>query len=256
MQAPRSHPKFHIDRVAPRIFFVRGTSSNWIIAADNGRVVLIDSGYPGEAASVDASIREAGYQPRDVEAVLVTHTHADHMGSVERYRSVYGATVGALAEEVSHLRREYLQQISLEEIVSHQHDPLFSEWFETVKTLDPFFDVAVAVVEAIPAGTRLPYVGSPVAIGTPGHTSGHASYYFPDEKILVSGDAFVTGHETSLQQGPQMLSRAFHHDMKAAVDSLRRFEGLDVRLILPGHGPKWSGSIAAATAAITNGVEV
>lgn len=47
---------------------------------------------------------------------------------------------------------------------------------------------------------------------------------------------------------PQLLQEPFHLDAALARDSLDHLEGLDVDLLLPGHGPPWRGPIVDAVA--------
>lgn len=44
--------------------------------------------------------------------------------------------------------------------------------------------------------------GRPLAVHTPGHTSGHAALHLPDQGVLVAGDALMTEHALSTSTGP------------------------------------------------------
>jgi glyoxylase-like metal-dependent hydrolase (beta-lactamase superfamily II) len=86
--------------------------------------------------------------------------------------------------------------------------------------------------------------GAPMAIPTPGHTSGHCSYVV--DGVLVSGDALVTGHPVAPRSGPQLLPEMFNHDQDGCVRSLAALGLLNTEVLLPGHGPVWRGSIRDA----------
>ena len=60
-----------VDRVPDRLVLVEGD-----------RAALIDCGYPGQAALVEESVRRAGSSADRVEALLLTHNHVDHAGSM------------------------------------------------------------------------------------------------------------------------------------------------------------------------------
>ena len=65
-----------VTQVADVVWFARGTDTNWVLLRDQGGdVTLIDSGWPGDTAAVEASIRDIGAQPADVRALLITHAH-------------------------------------------------------------------------------------------------------------------------------------------------------------------------------------
>jgi glyoxylase-like metal-dependent hydrolase (beta-lactamase superfamily II) len=84
--------------------------------------------------------------------------------------------------------------------------------------------------------------GAPVAVATPGHTSGHTSFHLPDRGALLTGDALMTGHALVRHGGPQLLPAFFNTDTGRARESLRRLRGLAADVVVPGHGPAWRGS--------------
>jgi glyoxylase-like metal-dependent hydrolase (beta-lactamase superfamily II) len=91
--------------------------------------------------------------------------------------------------------------------------------------------------------TGLP--GHPMAIATPGHTSGHCSYVV--DGVLASGDALITGHPLLRHPGPQLLPSVFSHSQADCLRSLSALALLDTEVLLPGHGDLWRGPIREAT---------
>ena len=73
-----------ITEVAPGVFAAEGKTVNWALIADGDALTLVDAGWPGYLDDVLASISEIGHKLSDVEAVLVTHAHIDHIGSLPR----------------------------------------------------------------------------------------------------------------------------------------------------------------------------
>lgn len=232
--------------VSPGVYFVQGPASNWTILAENGEVSLIDCGYPGDWQAVQGSLRSVGYSPADVARLFVTHGHSDHIGSAERFRRNYGTEVLACAEEARHARRLVLNQVSRDEVSSHASDPLVQAWMRHAIAAGGLGDVAVAAVTEI--AERLPGPGplGPVPRVVPGHTPGHTVFEIPSAKVLVTGDALVTGHPISTTKGPQMLHPMFHTDLDQARQSLQLLTSIDAHVLLPGHGPALSISPAEA----------
>ena len=96
-----------------------------------------------------------------------------------------------------------------------------------------------------------PAVRFPVA--TPGHTSGHTAYLVPGARVLLTGDALVTGHALSSTTGPQELMGFFHHDLDVMDASLDVIAEVDADAIIPGHGPVYRGSPRDAVAQLRRG---
>ena len=53
--------------------------------------VLIDTGFPGNTEKILSTLRELGKQPSDVKHLLLTHTHADHIGNAAALKKATGA---------------------------------------------------------------------------------------------------------------------------------------------------------------------
>jgi len=66
--------------------------SSILIESDEG-LVLIDGGLPQSATLIDANIRALGFDPADIEAILVSHAHFDHVGGVAALQQLSGAIV-------------------------------------------------------------------------------------------------------------------------------------------------------------------
>lgn len=92
---------------------VTGPGSNWLILRDGASYTLIDCGYPGDRRLVDASIDAAGATGLP-EAVVVTHAHGDHIGTLDRYIAA-GVPVHCAAAEVPNITGTAREQIGPKE---------------------------------------------------------------------------------------------------------------------------------------------
>ncbi|WP_121714509.1 MBL fold metallo-hydrolase [Streptomyces sp. E5N91] len=240
-----------IVRVASDVYAVSGSNTNWVIVKDGDGGTLVDSGYPGDRDAVLASLEAVGLHPRFVAAVLVTHAHNDHIGAAEYLRAEYGVPVLMHQEEVPHARRDFLDQVSVGQVLAQAWRPGVLPWAVHALRAGGTTHVPVSQPQGFPSPGTLDLPGAPVPVHTPGHTGGHCAYHLPDSGILITGDALVTAHPTSRIDGPQLLPAMFHSDRDRALDSLSLLEGVDADVLLPGHGPVYRGSAkeAAATAA-------
>lgn len=60
---------------------------------DVGELVLVDSGAGGSFDKLVSNIRRLGFEPKKLKAILVTHAHIDHIGSLHQFREVFGVQV-------------------------------------------------------------------------------------------------------------------------------------------------------------------
>lgn len=73
-----------ITQVSDGTYFANREATNWVLLTDGDELTLIDAGYPGDFDDVMTSIESIGYTPEQIAAVLVTHAHVDHVGSLPR----------------------------------------------------------------------------------------------------------------------------------------------------------------------------
>ena len=66
--------------------------------------VLIDAGTEKAGPLVEASIRAAGFRPRDIRYIVNSHAHHDHAGGIAHMQRISGAVVVARAPSVATLR--------------------------------------------------------------------------------------------------------------------------------------------------------
>jgi glyoxylase-like metal-dependent hydrolase (beta-lactamase superfamily II) len=63
----------------------------YLIAADG--LVMIDSGFGANPEALVDNIRDAGCDPADLKAVVLTHCHMDHIRGAAWFREHYGAPI-------------------------------------------------------------------------------------------------------------------------------------------------------------------
>jgi glyoxylase-like metal-dependent hydrolase (beta-lactamase superfamily II) len=176
------------------------------------QVVLVDAGaggwWGGEAfGRVGGSLRSAGYTPEQVDLVLITHMHSDHIGGLTTHD---GKRVFANAEVY---------------VAKAENDFWLSPEIaaKAPKEAQEFFQAAQAIsAPYIKAGKWHTFSGSDeIAEGIkivplPGHTPGHTGYEFNSkgQKILFWGDII---HAARAQLKYPEVSAVFDIDPAAAV---------------------------------------
>ncbi len=153
-----------------RMFTVGPVQENCFILRekDSDTALIVDPGE--EADRLLKAVDELGIEK--VEAILVTHTHFDHVGAVAPVAQATGAPVYC-----PELEREVLANI-----MDYVPWPGFGP-FESYEA-----DHTVAGGETLDlAGMKLD------VLFTPGHSPGHVTYAIRDERALFSGDVLFQG---------------------------------------------------------------
>lgn len=229
--------------VAPGVHRLGTRWANFYLVVDGGEGLLVDSGYPGYLAQLEALAESLGIGLRGIRAVIVTHHHLDHAGTAEAVRSRAEATVLVGAEDAAIVRGE------------HPSHPPNGFWRQAWR---PSM-IGYLLHSARAGGARYPSVtalttlagdrqldlpGRPLVIPTPGHTAGHISVSLDDRGVLFTGDAMVNFDYASGERGLSL--HRFNEDREGAIASLKRFEGLEAEVVVFGHGDPWGGGVGRA----------
>jgi len=227
----------HIEIVeaAPDVFLVIGPRTNWCLIRSGAAVTLIDAAWPKDYPVVVDSLRQIGASPNQVDAVVLTHAHPDHVGVAETLRSEHGAIVHTHRDEIGHATGKYHQRVRTIDLVIRMWRPSVAVFAIDSIAHGGTDPTPVAVVEAF-ASSPLDVPGRPVPIPTPGHTSGHCSFHLPGHGIVITGDALVNRNVLTNRPGPRLMPRVFSHDWEQALASLDALGALDADVLLPGHG--------------------
>lgn len=230
--------------VTERIHLARTPLVNWALVTDDSGVLLIDAGFPGQRDDVLWSLTKLGFGIGDVRAILLTHAHIDHFGTAIWFAKTHGTPVYCHAAEVAHAKRDYLEQVSPLALATQAWRPHWLAWSAQVAAKGGLVHEGIPGTRALTAEIAATLPGQPLALPTPGHTSGHCSYLV--DGVLVAGDALVTGHPLLRRNGPQLLPSMFNHDEAGCRASLSVIGATGTDLLIPGHGDLWVGPAADA----------
>ena len=182
-----------------------------------------------------------GRSIEDVDALVLTHGHSDHIGFAERVRADHGVPVSVHELDATLARGE----------VDNPSAGLGD------RSLGAFFGFMLwsmrkgalriknlTEVSTFGDGATLDVPGSPRLIETPGHTAGSVSLVFEGVDALLTGDAIATLAVTTGADGPRIAP--FAADPAQALASLDRLADVEATWVLPGHGHPWDGGAGEA----------
>ncbi len=188
-----------------RIYTVGPVQENCFLVwgGESKRALVIDPGE--EAPRLLAAIEELGLE---VEAILVTHTHFDHVGAVAPVAKATGAPV-----YVSEIERPVLADIMS---------------FVPFAGIGPY--ESYEADHTLRGGEKLELAGFEIdVIFTPGHSPGHLTFSIPAERAIFSGDMLFEGSvgRVDLPGG----------DWGTLLDSIERLVGAlpEDTAVYPGH---------------------
>jgi glyoxylase-like metal-dependent hydrolase (beta-lactamase superfamily II) len=237
---------FAIEDLGSGVFLVNGRDVNWILVRSGSDLTVIDTGYPGYAASFEASVQAIGATLGDIRAVLLTHAHVDHMGGINHLHETYDIPVYLDGVEVAHAHRERLEQAGPVDVAKNAWRPGVLSWASRVARAGAMIDKPIRHASAFPVSGSLDLPGRPIPVATHGHTSGHSAYLLPAAGVIVTGDALVTAHAVTRKRGPHVLPGFFNHgDVVAGLENL---VDQPADRLAPGHGPALHIPIANAVA--------
>jgi len=210
----------------------------WAIASEGG-IVMFDTGMGGKGRlrQLDLALAQAGFGVEDVRLVVCTHSHTDHYGLAGSIVEAAGCElwmhprwghVRPLADDpraALEARIEIARQSGVPPKALERYREAREEDDET--GIDILKEPDRELVPGVEVETDL---GTWQVHETPGHAPSHVVLHQPERKLLISGDHLL---------GRTVLFFDHGHSPDPVgefLSSLEVAEGLDVDLVLPGHG--------------------
>jgi glyoxylase-like metal-dependent hydrolase (beta-lactamase superfamily II) len=232
------------DRVADGVYRLGTQWVGWYLCDADGRVTVVDCGFPGYFDQLPPALSELDRSLDDVAAVVLTHYHGDHVGCAERIRSESGAPVFAPVADVEGVRGGKVPQPG--GMTASLWRPRMIRFVAHAIASGGAKQVPVAEVRSYDDGDVLDVPGRLRVIHTPGHTGGHCSLLGEDQGVLFAGDALTTAAFLTGQTAPRI--HAFNEDATRARESIAKLEPLPADVVVFGHGDPFRGSPSGAVA--------
>lgn len=222
-------------QVVPGVYRIQSAFVNAYLLGEPGEPwVLLDTGMPFSVDQIKKAVDDRyGVQSRP-EAIVLTHGHFDHAGTVEELSRYWDVPVYAHPMEVPFLtgQSEYPPA-----------DPTvggFGGQLSRFYTNEPY-NVAERIHQ-LPEDGSVPGRADWKWLHTPGHTPGHVSLFREEDATLLAGDAFITldmhtmGDMLSGKPGLHGPPEYFTPDWEEALKSIDKMAALRPQVVATGHG--------------------
>jgi len=192
-QQPR--PSLEIQKVTANLWVIMNNGGNVAVMPTSEGVILVDDKFAQDAPEIVAKVNTVTDKP--IRYVLNTHQHGDHTGSNEAM-----ITAGAQAIITKQARANMVagKQPGLPQITFTDETQVFLGGKEVAAK----------------------YVGR-------GNTNGDAVVYFPSERVLHTGDLFVSS-------GAPFCDTSNGGSIKEWDATIRKALEFDFDTVIPGHG--------------------
>ena len=201
-------------------------------------LTLVDTGpdTPEARSVLTAALNKAGFAPRDIEQVLVTHAHSDHSGLAAWFREM-GAEVllhPLEAEKLSGLDFwpgliDNLRRLGVP-------DKLLTAY--SLPRREAYRGGCLTDCRLLQDGDLLNFSSFPLSVlAVPGHCGGHLAFYQEESGVLLAGDALLK--RISPNPMPEVHpARPGERSESLAqyLVTLDRLGKLAFKLALTGHG--------------------
>lgn len=205
--------------------------------------VLVDTGMKSTYTKIKKMIAEAIEPGAAPNAIIMTHGHFDHRGSLQQLADEWNIPIYCHHMEIPYLTGKASYP---------PPDPTVGGGIMAsmafVYPKGPI-DVQEHLVE-LPENGTVPGMPEWRWIHTPGHTPGHISLFREKDGVLVAGDAVVTTKQESIfsvMTQKRVISgppKYFTPDWGAAARSVRELAELEPNVITSGHGHAMYGDEA------------
>jgi glyoxylase-like metal-dependent hydrolase (beta-lactamase superfamily II) len=229
----------HVYRITVPTPFPVGNVNMYVIKGDS--LTLIDAGVKTEEAwqSFQQQLRELGYTPADIDQVVLTHHHPDHVGLIDY-----------LPEEIPVIGHKKADRwVRQDETFFQQHQQFF-EQFLIECGVDPSFlaqqpelrgSLRYAchrpLADTVQEGDSLPGLPHWKVIETPGHAQSHIVFYRETDGVMIGGDHLLLHISPNpLMEPPFAGETERPKPLLQYNDSLRKMLRYDIAYCMTGHG--------------------
>jgi glyoxylase-like metal-dependent hydrolase (beta-lactamase superfamily II) len=232
-----------IHRLAIPTPFAVGRVNVYVI--EDEPLTLVDAG-PNSGTSFDElqrGVARLGHSLEDIELVVLTHQHIDHLGLVSLVAARSGAEVAAIDVAVPFVENYSLEaqaddDFARQIMLRHGIPADVAGALQSVSQAFRAWGARADVTRPLRDGEELRLRDRVLAVHhRPGHSPSDTVFEDRERRMLIAGDHLL-GHISSnpLLTRPLDGSTERPQALVAYLDSLRQTREMDLEIVLPGHG--------------------
>ncbi|MCQ3932008.1 MAG: hypothetical protein DPW16_16280 [Chloroflexi bacterium] len=224
--------------------FMVGPVNVYLLEGDPLTLIDVGPNSPEAYDALVAGLAHVGYSLRDIQQIIITHHHTDHLGQIARIAEESGAKV--LAHP---LTRAFLEN----PVTMHERYKLFSQVIfheaavpdEVVRTINRSYEFLQRYGNQPTPVFRVLDEGDRVEAGrvewqvyhTPGHAGDLICLYHAASQTLIASDHIILKISSNpLIEPAAVEGQPRPHRLLEYIAQLQRMAALDIRIAYSGHG--------------------
>jgi glyoxylase-like metal-dependent hydrolase (beta-lactamase superfamily II) len=203
-------------------------------------LTLVDAG-PNSGTSLDAldrQLRALGRSIPEIERIVITHQHIDHIGLVRIVAERSGAEVVALDRLVPFVE-SYSEEAAAEDefaaeaMLRHGIPEDVTSALRSVSLAFRAWGSQSTVTHVVREGETLEFAGRSLEVHwRPGHSPTDTVFFDAARRMLVGGDHLIA----HISSNPLISRPRGRKSLVEYMESLERTRDMDIDAVLPGHG--------------------
>jgi glyoxylase-like metal-dependent hydrolase (beta-lactamase superfamily II) len=222
-----------------------------VIEAAGGGLVLFDAGLGSDQsqAALQAGFDRLGFRFEEVRRIVLSHGHVDHYGAARWVQERHGGELPVFAHP-----RDLLKVDERGPRLRDQHQLYGAHFSRLGVPMEVLAALAAAGEGSTRLARRIPGV-QPIEAGAivegrglrfeviemPGHTPGLICLWAPEAGVLLPADHLLEKVSPNPIIELDAGGRQVHRPLATYLESIERTRALEISLVMPGHGPGFTG---------------
>ncbi len=227
-----------IQKIVTPVPFPEGTVNSYLLKGDALSIIDVGTKTPEAYEALKAGIKNAGYNMGDIEQVILTHHHPDHVGWIDAFPN---AQVLGHVYVDAWLRRDpvfigshydfYMNRLKEEGVPEKYH-----HWVKKMtRSIEMLGERTLTGI--IHDGDEIPGHKGLVAIETLGHAQSHFVFWNEDKKAMIGGDLLLAKISSNPLIEPPLNPKAKRaKSLLQYNQSLKKLLTLPIDILYSGHG--------------------